>query len=421
MVRPPVADQFLQSPLSNRRGRVVGVSGVVYASGRKNERLIIDLANDEGITIRAAGHGWPIATNWYPWVRMPRFYRGLDVFLVTALIEGIPMPPLEALACGVPIVIPHNVGLLDELPDMPGIVRYVPGDYTSMRAAIECALEVDYVPQALRSIVAAQYTAQTWAQDHIAAMEQLAQYTVARYPVKPAATHGIYIVAFGAPARQAARALIMSIRRYLSCAVAVVSDVPLDAGEEHFIKSPDRDVGGRWAKLSAYELSPFEHTLYLDADMRIVSSAAAQVFEFLRAGYDMVFSHSCAKYAELRRSVRPDNKPEWRATVDELGSEHLLQLHGGLWGFNRSVRVQNFFTALLHEYDRWGQRDQLAIMRAMYRSPVCMYLLGQDWNIAVNHRASPTAIIEHHHGMAQRVKQGSLRCRWDAHRAMRKA
>lgn len=49
--------------------------------------------------------------------KMADFYRKLDVFVVTACAEGGPMPPLEAMACGVPVV-GTNVGFLEELPGL---------------------------------------------------------------------------------------------------------------------------------------------------------------------------------------------------------------------------------------------------------------------------------------------------------------
>jgi len=43
---------------------------------------------------------------------MPNFYRDLDVLVVTSRSEGGPLPLMEALCCGVPVVTTH-VGLAD--------------------------------------------------------------------------------------------------------------------------------------------------------------------------------------------------------------------------------------------------------------------------------------------------------------------
>jgi len=103
---------------------------------------------------------------------MPNFYRSLDVFLCTSLIEGGPVTVLEALACGKSVVIPREVGALDELPPIPGVVRYYKGDYDSMVDAIRWALVLCGKPETLRAIVEHR-TPKKWAADWRAAVENL--------------------------------------------------------------------------------------------------------------------------------------------------------------------------------------------------------------------------------------------------------
>ena len=43
---------------------------------------------------------------------MPSFYHGIDVLVVTSRCEGAPLPLMEALCCGIPVVTTH-VGLAD--------------------------------------------------------------------------------------------------------------------------------------------------------------------------------------------------------------------------------------------------------------------------------------------------------------------
>lgn len=174
MARPPV-DLGKFTPERRRRGptRTVGVSGMVYTTGRKGEHLVEMLARSplgRRLKIVASGRGWSVNTARYPWETMQEFYRGLDVFLCTSLIEGVPMPPLEALACGVPVVVPVDVGMLDDLPDAVGVYRYRAGNYDEMITALQGALDdVDRLRQGeemhLPGFVA-QYTATNWAADH---------------------------------------------------------------------------------------------------------------------------------------------------------------------------------------------------------------------------------------------------------------
>ncbi|MGB5752266.1 MAG: glycosyltransferase, partial [Thermoanaerobaculia bacterium] len=121
---------------------LVGFSGKAYRSGRKGADLAERLVEDFGGRCRfaASGKKWPCPTRWYNWMEMPRFFQSLDVYVSTSLVEGGPMPTLEALATGVPVVIAAGVGLHDELPAVKGIYRYEKGNYEDLRRALESAL-----------------------------------------------------------------------------------------------------------------------------------------------------------------------------------------------------------------------------------------------------------------------------------------
>jgi glycosyltransferase involved in cell wall biosynthesis len=105
---------------------------------------------------------------------MPRFYQGLDVLVVPSRVEGIPMPPLEALACGTRIVIPRNVGILDELGDCTGVYRYPKGDLKGLIKAVEQAAfpEKPVNREALRALTAP-YSVEAWCRDNARAVAQM--------------------------------------------------------------------------------------------------------------------------------------------------------------------------------------------------------------------------------------------------------
>jgi len=156
---PVERERFILAPREPGLRPVVGFAGYTYANHRKGEDLVRGLVDSDvgrRVEWRASGRGWPVPTRGYPWPEMPQFYQGLDVLVVPSRVEGIPMPPLEALACGVRVVVPRGVGLLDELPDTPGIYRYQRGDLETLLAAVE---EAAFPPEpvdreALRSVTA---------------------------------------------------------------------------------------------------------------------------------------------------------------------------------------------------------------------------------------------------------------------------
>jgi len=110
----------------------VGVAGQVYALSRKGEDLVKRLVREPGLEVVAAGKGWPCPTTYYAWEKMHEFYQQLDVFLVTSTVEGGPMTMQEALACGIPVVAPKGVGMVDEFP----VLTYEKGDYDSMLSRV---------------------------------------------------------------------------------------------------------------------------------------------------------------------------------------------------------------------------------------------------------------------------------------------
>lgn len=162
--------------LTVKKRTVVGFSGYTYGNGRKGENLAKRLTKSGslgGVEWRASGRGWPVPTRRYPWFEMENFYRSLDVLVVTATVEGVPMPPLEALACGVSVVLPRDVGLHDELPDVPGVYRYKKGSYRGLELAVMAAVSGrgDVDRERLRSLTDP-YTILGWCEQHRQVFEE---------------------------------------------------------------------------------------------------------------------------------------------------------------------------------------------------------------------------------------------------------
>ncbi len=164
------------SPVHGRGGKLVaGFSGYTYGNGRKGEgmaRVLVRAQPD--LEWRASGRGWPAPTRMYKWAEMPAFYQSLDILIVTATVEGVPMPPLEALACGVSLVIPRGVGLLDELPELAGIHRYRRGDAGDcVRALFEATQTRAHVDREALRAATEPYSILAWCEQHRQAFEEI--------------------------------------------------------------------------------------------------------------------------------------------------------------------------------------------------------------------------------------------------------
>lgn len=158
-------------------GLVAGFSGYKYGNKRKGEDLAAGLLRAMAgarIGWKASGRGWPVRTTRLPWAAMPAFYQSLDILVVPSRVEGVPMPPLEALACGVSVVIPRGVGLLDELPAANGIHRYTAGDSQALvKAFKEAIAERKRVDRSELRAATERYTVEGWCKNHQKAFEWL--------------------------------------------------------------------------------------------------------------------------------------------------------------------------------------------------------------------------------------------------------
>jgi len=437
---------------------IAGFSGYTYRNHRKGEDLvngIIASKIGKKIDWRASGRGWPVATKRYSWADLPSFFQSLDILVVPSRVEGIPMPPLEALCCGVSVVIPRNVGMLDELPDLPGIHRYDRGDLASLLVALEEAVATrrqvgpEELPDATEP-----YSMEQWCDDHASAFAEVfgtdmvdvrtlrqaqgdrqgglgdnhgeVSPEVSTEPVEvlvdglvepsplpaytplppraPASKRGIYLVAFGDPARTAASDLMATIVTHMpDVPIALCAAKPIGP-ESVFVKQDDSDIGARRSKIRMYELAPqeWETVLYMDADMEM-TAPVYQFFEWVEDGWDMAATKDPHLVDSMESYARPNNQADLRSIKRAVGTLNALQVAGGVMCFRRNERVKAFFDAWLAEWEIHKQRDQGPLIRALYAHPLKLWLLGNEWNTFTRYmKRSRTAGLLHFPGKARR-------------------
>jgi hypothetical protein len=414
LVYPPPIDDIFRVP---RRKPRIGVSGFVHPGGRKGEHLVKRLYEEMGNEwdIVATGQGWNIPdVKMRDYKDLPAFYQSLDVFLCTSITEGIPMPPLEALACGVPIVVPYGVGILDELRGYSSLIsHYLANDYDDMLSELEM-MTAQYSAQS----IVQDFTQEAWCKAHKEAfgmgdiairtntienheLPDLIQAVANAYtPIenkmpknlikkqKPVPKAGAICVAYGVPARDCARRLIPSWQTHMSdYPIALVSDEPINVIEtlpSVFIEHSDDDIGARSVKTDLYNVAPQEwkHVLYLDADTEIIADVS-QLFRWLKSGFDFVICTNPSAHATIENGKRDDNQDEMEETIDLLGSGDLFQMNGGVFGFTRNTRTKKLMNAWHSEWRRYGGRDQFALLRALHNNPVKLLVLGNEWNTII--------------------------------------
>ena len=108
--------------------------------GRATEKHVLFLQGLREKVARAGLDGRILFLPEAPVDDMPRWYQALDLLVAPQRWEGFGLTPLEAMACGVPVVA-TTAGAFDELVMEGTTGRLVPpGDVGRMRAAVNAAL-----------------------------------------------------------------------------------------------------------------------------------------------------------------------------------------------------------------------------------------------------------------------------------------
>lgn len=402
---------------------LVGTSGFVYKGGRKGEAFLGRLAlttTGKHCDWTAIGREWPVPTKSLAWRDVPDWYRSLDVYVCTSEIEGIGYGVLEALACGIPTVLPRGVGVFDELADAPGLCRYDVGDLDSAEMALTWALAMRWderLASGLNAVVADR-TDRRWGEDW-----RRAALAVLDSSTSPTSTQvsglvsdrGVFIVAFGKPARSCAQRCLAALRRTNpGLPVAICSTDPL-GGEDVFVAQPDVDIGGRLAKVSIQDLAPPEwrYVCYLDADTEPLADISP-LFSWVADGWDMTICQNPTRYAVAANMKRPDNADECKETFRMWGTDQMMQWNGGVFAFARNERTRAFFTCWREEWKRHAKRDQGALLRALWQHPIKLWALTNCWNEVDRYQEPTQYTAIAHHPMTARRWDGIVDARSDS-------
>lgn len=111
----------------------LGLVGRVYEGGRKGEHLVKTLLEDDnlmtGVRIVSTSEDWGVPV--WRFEEQADFYRSIDYLLIPSLVEGGPVPFMEALACGT-IAIAPQIGVIPQFPHIP----YQTGNSDSLKKVI---------------------------------------------------------------------------------------------------------------------------------------------------------------------------------------------------------------------------------------------------------------------------------------------
>jgi len=122
------SDERLDKPI------LFGVVGRTYPSGRKGEFLVEKMVQ-AGFDVFSWGKGWPCPEfiGGSDWDVLPSFYYMISYLVITSTNEGGPIPVIDAIRAGVPVIAPRGVGWCDEFP----CIRYEKGSWESLKSVLD--------------------------------------------------------------------------------------------------------------------------------------------------------------------------------------------------------------------------------------------------------------------------------------------
>lgn len=201
---------------------------------------------------------------------------------------------------------------------------------------------------------------------------------------------GVIYVAFGDNAIKAMTSSVMSLR--LLCPelpIVVIGKEPLwvtthqesmywDGENPYRPTNPNQFhfLAGR-VKPFLYGISPFDKTLYVDADTEFQSSPMPG-FDLLNRYDFMVAKHSSHNIGMLGEHP----SPERLETMKELGGcGDIPYPNSGVLFWKKCPASELLFQSWHTEWMRFqGWDEQLALMRATYKHPIRWLLLPEAWN-----------------------------------------
>ncbi len=220
-------------------------------------------------------------------------------------------------------------------------------------------------------------------------------------------TIGIVYMAFGEKAAKAVQRSMATLKRIgYSYPVCVVGDTPVDGyefrrweGMSPFDPTQKKNFMFRAGRIKPglYELSPFDRTLYIDAD--------TEYLQDIYAGFGMLDDCDLVATQEYLTVGELYNKflAGWEINIEERaqtikegipGTDRFV--NSGVIFFRKNDRVKTLFQNWSKQWMRFQQWDeQLAFMRAIQHSHVMVKYLEPMWNDPQVHQDT---IIFHNYG-----------------------
>jgi len=180
---------------------------------------------------------------------------------------------------------------------------------------------------------------------------------------------GVVTVALGMNAQEEAKKSITSLLKHNRFPTKILKEF----GSEGATVAQQ----AHWAKVNVDLWSPFDPTLMLDADTRVKGDLSLG-FKILKQGWELVIVPSVPlREGQILWNLSGEER---QITLQELGTWRHVMLNSGVVFFRKTEQVHHFFEAWREEWLRFKGPDQGAMLRALRRRPVSIWLLGYPFN-----------------------------------------
>lgn len=216
---------------------------------------------------------------------------------------------------------------------------------------------------------------------------------------KTKASRGVLYVAIGEQARALAAHSAGTLRAWHEIPVAVVSDGQCDWADTVIDATPHHRAG-RWHKVRAYDLSPWDETLYLDADTE-VTAPLKHGFAALADGWEMAIAQDCeATFSDRLKRGDPGLR-ELRRIAALLPTTDLTYWNSGVFFWRKCAAVAELFRRWAEQWHVAEAFDQPPLAAAFYTmpEPPRVWLLSQRYHSHLPDVA--TAVLHHHHTLQE--------------------
>lgn len=196
--------------------------------------------------------------------------------------------------------------------------------------------------------------------------------------VKPDSA-GVIYAAYGEKAHEECRKSVLSLLRLNKLPVIVASDEEVNyAPWTKFDFDGSNPAKGRWAKVNADKLTPWDKFLFLDADTRVCRNISWG-FEILDT-WDIAMAAS-PEINQGHRLISRLGLEEQMEMLNVISPGHnALQYNSGVMFVKKNQRTRELYDAWRNEWMKYRRADQASLIRALRSHPVMIWGLTRAWN-----------------------------------------